>query len=557
MKKLLRLLLVVVMTISILVGCANNSGNVETNQQKEEIEKQENDDAKVVDDGREMEGNMYLEGFPIVKEPIKIRVAAVDAWNSENYATKKVVQQYAELTNIEVEWIHIDYATKEEKLNLMFSNLDDLPDLFLFLDYDKVDKLGKDGVLLNVKDLLPKYAPNVVKAMEAEPVSKKLCASIDGEMYYIPSMYVSPGEKLRGSTYINKVWLDNLNLEMPTTVDEYYKVLKEFKENDPNGNGKADEIPLSFNWTDDLNGIASSFSPWGVISANFGPMYAKDQKDIVISVMEDNYKEAIKYFHKLYKEGLMDQEVFTQGAEKLKAKEDKMDEFILGSGNSYAPLNPTNKDYEKEENDFVFMPPLEGPAGKNHIMPLGGGLFINNYITASTKYPKEVLRWIDGIADAETSYIWNGGGEGICVEKNEDGKWQQIINDDGSIPDRLQSSYLFPIMGVTSEWYTENVKLPWGQQMKKEMLDAIEPIANIYIVDSHMGALKIKFTDDELDTITMYLPDIEQFCKNKEAQWIMEGGVEEEWEDFKTQLKQMNIDKVAEIYQTGLDRWNK
>ena len=44
---------------------------------------------------------------------------------------------------------------------------------------------------------------------------------------------------------MRKDWLDKFNLELPETIDEYYTVFKAFKTQDPNGNGKDDEIPFS------------------------------------------------------------------------------------------------------------------------------------------------------------------------------------------------------------------------------------------------------------------------------------------------------------------------
>jgi ABC-type maltose transport system permease subunit len=40
-------------------------------------------------------------------------------------------------------------------------------------------------------------------------------------------------------------WLKNVNLPMPTTTEEFKKVLQAFKTQDPNKNGKADEWPLA------------------------------------------------------------------------------------------------------------------------------------------------------------------------------------------------------------------------------------------------------------------------------------------------------------------------
>ena len=48
--------------------------------------------------------------------------------------------------------------------------------------------------------------------------------------------------------FINKTWLDNLGLEVPTTLGELKDVLIAFRDNDANGNGDTtDEIPLDFN----------------------------------------------------------------------------------------------------------------------------------------------------------------------------------------------------------------------------------------------------------------------------------------------------------------------
>ena len=59
-------------------------------------------------------------------------------------------------------------------------------------------------------------------------------------------IYTQPGKKpLRpkgcDTPFINKAWLDRLGLEIPTTVDEWYEVLKAFKEQDANGNGMPDD----------------------------------------------------------------------------------------------------------------------------------------------------------------------------------------------------------------------------------------------------------------------------------------------------------------------------
>lgn len=84
----------------------------------------------------------------------------------------------------------------------------------------------------------------------------------DGKIYALP--YVEKCVHCENSSkmWVNKRWLDNLNMEIPTTVEEFENMLIAFKEQDPNGNGIADEIPmLSFEggWhSDALSGWLSN-----------------------------------------------------------------------------------------------------------------------------------------------------------------------------------------------------------------------------------------------------------------------------------------------------------
>ncbi|MCT4543936.1 MAG: extracellular solute-binding protein [Vallitalea sp.] len=552
MKKAISLLLTIVLMLS-LVGCGGATKTNKNNEPVNDSNAETNSDKDTEKDKRAMEGNMYLEGFPIVKEPITIKIAAIDWWNSENYETLQTPKEYEKLTNIHCEWQHI---TSPEQLNLIFAGGDSFPDLFLFLDYDKINELGKDGQLLPVQDLIKKYAPNVQKMFEKEPIAEKLCTASDGNMYIIPSMYMSPGEMLRGSTYINRKWLNKLNLDMPTNMDEFYSVLKAFKDEDPNGNGKEDEIPLSLLWDNDLYGICSLFGPWGITSSAFGPFYAKDQKEIVASVMQPEYKDAIKYFHKLYKEGLLDQEAFTQDHDKYLSKISPVVEretIIVGASNGYTPINPGNK--EIKDMDYVMVEPLEGPKGKHHFVPVGAGIFTNNYMSADTKYAKEIMRWIDGIAESETSFMWNGGPEGILWKKNSEGKIERI---EGTDKKNCDYSFILPIMGVYSEWYNNNVVLSKDDKVKLEILEAVRPVGDQYVLDSkRAGNIPLVFSKEEEDFISTYYTDISQFCKNKEAEWIMQGGIDKQWDDYQNQLKKMKIEELMDIYQKALDEWVK
>lgn len=78
---------------------------------------------------------------------------------------------------------------------------------------------------------------------------------------------------------INKTWLDKLGLKVPDTIDELYNVLKAFKERDPNGNGRLDEIPV-IEVSNDL------ISPFGITDLNNNFMVVQDGNAVYYPVSE-------------------------------------------------------------------------------------------------------------------------------------------------------------------------------------------------------------------------------------------------------------------------------
>ena len=92
---------------------------------------------------------------------------------------------------------------------------------------------------------------------------------------------------------------------MPTTVDEWYEVLKAFKEKDPNGNGVADEIPLTGSAKQSLFDWIRYINPWGItdsLEENYLALDQETEKPVFIPA-DERYKEAVAFFHKLYEEG--------------------------------------------------------------------------------------------------------------------------------------------------------------------------------------------------------------------------------------------------------------
>ena len=248
-----------------------------------------------------------------------------------------------------------------EKLMLML-NSGSYPQMLLTgMKYSDIERYGvEEGILRPITDLIASdgYYYNMVA--ERYPAILTGLTMSDGNIYGMTGVQRPfHGMEQCGKLYVNTSWLDALGLGMPTTTDEFADMLRAFKTGDPNGNGEADEIPMS--GSDSWN----SFPHYMLMNAFchyegyhilmfdngvFKPMY--DQ---------EGFKEGLKYVAGLYGEGLIDPAAYTQTDAMLTALVDT-ETGLVGAMNlghlymSQAMGSPVNKDWE-------MCLPLTGPAG--------------------------------------------------------------------------------------------------------------------------------------------------------------------------------------------------
>ena len=63
------------------------------------------------------------------------------------------------------------------------------------------------------------------------------------------------------------------------------------------------------------------------------------------------------------------------------------------------------------------------------------------------------------------------------------------------------------------------------------------------------------FTPEELEELEFIQFDINEFTNLKRAQWLANGGIEEEWDAYLAQLDAMGLGRFIEIHQAALDRY--
>ena len=247
--------------------------------------------------------------FPL-KDPVTMSMIAIP--NSDvNLDNTIAMKKMEELTNVKWKIQTVPGSDLTEKRNLLLAS-NQYPDVFIktWLDQGTLDKYGRQGTFIVLNDLIEKDAPNLSKLLGEKKDVAQAITSGDGKIYATPE--VDEHSTANCILFINQAWLDKLKLKAPTNVDELYEVLKAFKTKDPNGNGKADEVPLMC-----TGGSVTQLYPFLGITA-YGDLTLVDGKP-QYAATTDKFKEFLKYCRKLYKDGLLNKDAFTLTGDQQKA----------------------------------------------------------------------------------------------------------------------------------------------------------------------------------------------------------------------------------------------
>ncbi|WP_432562235.1 type 2 periplasmic-binding domain-containing protein [Kineococcus sp. SYSU DK003] len=287
-------------------------------------------------------------------------------------ATNSFSKEMEELTGYTFDWQTTtwDGTTAAEARRILLAG-GDYPEVFLMVpwvdQFSQQDLLryGQQGVLQPLNDLIDQHAPNIEQAFADYPEFEALSTAPDGKIYGLPQWNDCFHCSYQAKLWINTAWLDKLGLPMPTTTDEFFDVMTAFKTQDPNGNGQADEIPLTSS-VDDLLlpyfANAFLYEPQG--SATFSSTLALQDGKVTLQAAQDAYRDALAFMAEMYAAGLVDPGAFTQNRDALLAKGDSAEAPIVGAATVLHPgiFVTTGQDDGRDE-AYQALAPLKGPNG--------------------------------------------------------------------------------------------------------------------------------------------------------------------------------------------------
>lgn len=504
---------------------------------------------------KEVIDNINESGMPIVKESIELNIfAGQTPQSAEDWNDVMIWNEYEKMTGIDIKWEMIPSISLDEKRNLALAS-GRLPDAFHTAGIPTVDllKYGEQGTFIKLNDLIEEHAPNLTALFEQYPEVKKAITFPDGNIYSFPTI-VEPNflsMRIGPKPWVNNDWLEALNMKMPETTDEYYEYLKAVKEQDPNGNGKADEIPFgSYSIGMLLRWVNGSF---GLGNRGFNHPYIDmnpKEEELRFIPTSDEYKAALQYVNKLFSEGLIEQNIFSMESEQFLAN---ASEGLYGSTVSHGPTDLFPKDAGKA---FASAPALEGPFGDKLIAGMTssvssiGGFVITN----KNQNPIATVKWMDYLYSDEGAKLFLMGIEGETYEVTPEGDLQyldKIVNSvDGLSFEQELAKYLtWPGGGYPGIVKEEIFK---GLENSPESAKAAENLKP-YVLDEAWPSFT--YTIEENEKLSSIGVDVEKYVIEMRDKFIAGDIPFSEWENYLKTLESMGLEEYMDIKKTALERF--
>ncbi|MDR1263092.1 MAG: extracellular solute-binding protein [Oscillospiraceae bacterium] len=344
--------------------------------------------------------------FPIVDEPITLTVwCNLPTEAADGIETNDATVWLEEKTNIHINWEKIGINEAAEKLRVMMAANSGLPDVVMtanvgsIMTTEQVFSYGMQGLLLPLNDYIEEYGDAWYDAMEVIPWGRSQVTAPDGNIYGLGGVndgayHVSLVHKF----YVNNNWLEALSIEPPTTIDEFYDMLVAFRDNDPNGNGIKDEVPLSGSIGRETVRTTLDYFLMNAFQYSTGFeqywLYLEEPDKVASGAITPGYQEGLRWFRKLYEENLMDKEIFINTQENMKMLSGAADGNKLGSFSAMFAISGASTD-NPDIYDYIALSPLEGPAGRVSVDCPTGGASYSYLITHTCKNPEAAFRMGD------------------------------------------------------------------------------------------------------------------------------------------------------------------
>ena len=468
-------------------------------------------------------------------------------------------QWMEDYTNVHIEWEVVPYADFNTLISAKIGSGEPLNDIIMMGQQAQTPLgAGQNGMLVDLAPHWNEWFPKM-EAMYSElgvPYAANI-TNYDGSMYAITTFAAPMYNRI--ILLFNTQWMNQLNLEIPETIEELEAVLRAIQAaGDLNGNGQADEIPFtatSVEWL--LPSIGTAFGVETIESADF---YAAGEDGVVYpEYTSDNMKAMLGWLNKMYDEKLLDAEITTNTmdivAEKVAADRVGVVSMYASFAASYGNLTTAGQSAKNTELYSVGKP-LTSELSSTPTMTMYTNYSMFTGISSECEYPEIAARWLDTlIADENVMITRCCGEEGNTFEFDAEGNPVIILPTDGSAWNinslgcgQLSLPYIQSDMQlnfsktVTVPWYVESYEANFVQYAEWKM-PSVPKVPG--------------FTEEESELRDLYQADLKAGWEEYRDKFIIGAlDVEADWEAYTKTLEALGMNEMRDCYQSVYDRIN-
>ncbi|MCD7806829.1 MAG: extracellular solute-binding protein [Lachnospiraceae bacterium] len=317
MKKQLATLLIAALC---LTGCGASDSS-STASESSSGDSQTTQETSTSTETVEEAGELNLYGFD---EPVTIKVgisrAADFNYQGDDTASNNVWMDLYRENNIIPEILYeVDSSQADTKLSTAIMS-GDYPDILAPGTSDYVN-YAETGVIADITEAFEMYASDELKEyLQADGGLALESVTIDGRLYGIPEVQ-NPYDSVP-LMFIRQDWLDNLGLQVPTTMEELVEVARAFTFDDLDGNGVNDTYGLAL---DGVDVLTNSVGDMSAIFAGFGAytgtgmtfIEGEDGNVTWGGTNAEGMKAALTMLQSMYEEGTVASDFITMDSNSL------------------------------------------------------------------------------------------------------------------------------------------------------------------------------------------------------------------------------------------------
>lgn len=454
-------------------------------------------------------------------------------------------------TGIKLDITYADNGQEEEEFNMLIAS-GDLPDM-IYYDWMNitggVDEAIRSGYITALNDLLADYAPNYRDFLNKKPEYAKM-ARTDSGNYYMFNGYPEKDQDdvnavdrtVTCGFVLRKDWLDELGLEAPETIDEWHYVLTEIKQK------KGIEGPLVLNFSDEY-AYQDLIGAFGTI-----PGFYQEDGKVVYGRVQPQYRSFLEEMHKWYREGLLDEAVMSTSDDIATKK--------MIDGSSGACFSWVGAGIEKwldegkklnPEYDLIGVKPPT--LNKGETSKFGNYFLAFNHmgvaISAASDKKELATKFMDYGYSDKGAILCNYGIEGVSYEM-KDGVPTYKMPPEGM----TRTDFLTLNSFVTGSWpykvLTNENEYFYSLPQQFQAVDEFKKTEYYnYIMPP------ITHTVDEAEEVSRLERLTSDYANEMMKKFILGKEPLDNFDAYVERLKQLGIDRLTELKQNALQRYNR